>query len=214
MRLFIISVHVRSCEFMWFAFPLHPSPSEQPFNFGPALRTWKTASVHLSILPFPSSIVHSFPFSSHAPPPFSPRPKLRWSICIYHEPIVIVNYNYYKRLHEIINSDKMSEKNHTPRLYFALQSTMPLCLGQENVYTWWITGVPRGKLKCWSHFINMIAVDFATKRSLRGFLQSIGSEWPFPRVAGFPQFATLYGLEGRDHRSSPTISRSSGWNVI
>lgn len=47
-----------------------------------------------------------------------PRPKLRYSICIYHQTIVIVNYNYYyKRLHEIINSDKMSEKNHNLRLY-------------------------------------------------------------------------------------------------
>lgn len=52
----------------------------------------------------------SLPFSPFYSTLFLPQPKLRCSICIYHQPIVIVNYNYYKRLHEIINSDKMSEK--------------------------------------------------------------------------------------------------------
>lgn len=61
---------------------------------------------------FSSNHPFSLSLSSFLPSilPFPPRPKLRCSICIYHQSIVIVNYNYYKRLHEIINSDKMSEK--------------------------------------------------------------------------------------------------------
>lgn len=84
--------------------PLHVK--SHPLN--PFIHICATVFLQSSILsPFPSIL------------PFLPTlgPKLRCSICIYHQPIVIVNYNYYKRLHEIIiNSDKMSEKkkNHNP----------------------------------------------------------------------------------------------------
>lgn len=59
------------------------------------------------------TISNSRPFSPPLPFLLPEYPRLRCSICIYHQSIVIVNYNYYKRLHEIINSDKISEKKRT-----------------------------------------------------------------------------------------------------
>lgn len=89
-------------------FALNPGP----LHIKPHPSTLIHLSTHVRLFssshPFFSSLFLLLLYPSCLP---SLGPKLRCSICIYHQPIVIVNYNYYKRLHEIIiNSDKMSEK--------------------------------------------------------------------------------------------------------
>lgn len=52
--------------------------------------------------------------------------KITFSICNHRQTIIIVNYNYYyyKRLHEIINSDKMSEKHIYMYIYINMLALM------------------------------------------------------------------------------------------